>query len=555
VLSVVPLALLQLPNLIASGMPAATLARIAGPNGAADLVRAAGLTLPIMVCVVPVGALLARRHRAWPTLLAGVVLIGCADLLGDSARTLALIGLDRALHGLGAGLALPASLAVAWERSGRWRRLLSRCWMVIMLVSLLGAVPLLRDRLTGGHWQVAVAPLPWLTAAALAAAALYVAAAGGSGPPPRAAVTPAERSQLALLAVPAVGLAALDVGVAGQPSSPASAIAAAGIAVLVLAGLAMTTSADAVTGGQRGQRGRLCFPLAGAAAGFATAPTAGAIGSLRPLTAGPHPALRAFLLPLAAAAAGCIVAAGIAALCRRGAEPPARGPGGPETDGAGWPGTEDTNPSRPGRAARRDANTPGRPGRRDADTPGRAGLRDANTPGPARSGGALRGRAGAHAGAHAAAHRGSGGPLRLVLAGLLLAAAGLVTVRAAGPGGGPAGLAAGYGLLAGGLGLALCAAIAEATAAGAMAGLTLIVAGALTGNLVAGAIQIRMIGAGAAGAARATATGAASSAEGVLTRATSLWELLAAGVVVAAAAATLFIGRARHGREEVPGRG
>ncbi|HEY2444081.1 MAG TPA: hypothetical protein VGI31_13150 [Streptosporangiaceae bacterium] len=491
-LSVVPLALLQLPDLIASGMSAATLARIAGPNGAADLVRAAGLTLPIMVCVVPVGGLLARQHRAWPTLLAGVVLIGCADLLGDSARTVTLIGLDRALYGLGAGLALPASLAVAWERSGRWRRLLSRCWTVIMLVSLLGAVPLLRDRLTGGHWQAALQPLPWLTAVALAAAAAYVAATGGSGPPPRAAVTPAERSQLALLAVPAIGLAALDVGVAEQPASPAAAMAAAGVAVLVLAGLAMTTSADAVTGGNRGKRGRLCFPLAGAACGFAIAPTAGAIASLRPLAAGPHPALRGFLLPLAVAAASCVVAAGIAALCHRGPDTPARD------------------------------------------------------------------RAGAHAGAHAAAHRGSGGALRLVLAGLLLAAAGLVTARATGPAGSQAGLAAGYGLAAGGLGLALCSAIAEATAAGAMAGLSLIVAGALTGNLVAGAIQIRMIGsitAGAAGAAGSAAADAAGSAESVLTRATSLWELVASGAVVAAAVAALFIGRAHHDQEEVPGRG
>jgi len=48
---------------------------------------------------------------------------------------------------------------------------------------------------------------------------------GGAGPPARAAVTPAERSQLALLAAPAAGLSVLTVGVSSELASTVLAAA------------------------------------------------------------------------------------------------------------------------------------------------------------------------------------------------------------------------------------------------------------------------------------------------------------------------------------------
>jgi hypothetical protein len=482
VASVVPLALLQLPNLIASSMSAATMARIAGPNGAADLFRAAGLALPVMACVAPVAAVVARRHRAWPSLLTGLILLGAADLLGDSARSVLLIAADRGLHGLGAGIALPATLALGWERSPRWRRALSRWWTVVLVLSLLGSVPLLRDRLTSGGWRAGLQPFPWLTAVALAVTAVYVALTGGAGPPARAAVTPAERSQLALLAAPAAGLSVLAVGASNQLAS--SVVAVACVAVFVLACLAVVTSADLVTGGERGTRSRLCFPLAGACAGFVLAPTAGAIGTLRSLAAGPYPALRALELPLAAAAAACVLGTCVAWLLRTG---PSAAAG--------------------SHAARRKTRTTGN-------------------------------RA-----------------LGCVVAGLACAAAGLLVARAAGPGGSLVALVGAFALLAGGFTMALSASIAEAPPAGAMTGLSLALAGALTGYLAAAAIQIRLLGSGAPAAAHAVGAAHAPAVTDALTRAAGSWALVAAAAAAVASGAALLIGRARRRKGEVPVRG
>ncbi len=525
VASIVPLALLQLPNLIGSSMSAATMARIAGPNGAADLIRASGLALPVMACVAPVAAVLARRHRAWPSLLTGLILLGAADLLGDSARSVLLIAIDRGLHGLGAGLALPATLALAWERSPWWRRLLCRWWTVVLVLSLLGSVPLLRDRLTSGGWRAALQPFPWLTAVALAVTALYIALTGGAGPPTRAAVTPAERSQLALLAAPAAGLSVLAVGVSDQLAS--SVVAAAAVAVFVLACMAMVTSADAVTGGERGSRGRLCFPLVGACAGFVLAPTAGAISTLRSLAAGPDPALRALGIPLAAAAAACVLGTGIAWLLRTRA-----GSGDVAATAATLsPGRADGEARRAGaHAARHKARSSAKPGQ------------------------------GARAGQGAAAGPAGQAALRCVVAGLACAAAGLLAARAAGPNGSQAELAGAYALLAGGLAMALSASIAAAPPAGAMAGLSLALVGALIGYLAAAAIQIRLLGSAASATARAAATHAAATAHApavgsALTRVAGSWELVAAAAAAVAAAASLFIGRARRRKGEVPVRG
>ncbi|HEY3958230.1 MAG TPA: hypothetical protein VGM53_33100 [Streptosporangiaceae bacterium] len=491
---VVPLTLLQLPNLIASELPVGTLARIAGHGSVISLVRAAGLALPVMAFVAPLAAVLARRKRAWPALLAGLVLFGAADLLGNSAHSVLLIGVDRAVHGLGAGIALPATLALGWERSPRQGRLLARWWVVVAVLSLAASVPLMRDRLAGGDWRLALQAFPWLTGAGLAATALYVALTGGVGRPGRAAVTLAERSQLSLLAMPLAGVSALAVGVSN--ASGRSVAVAAGAAALVLLALAMITSADPVTGGRPGRRPRLCFPLTAACAGFTLAPTAAVLANLSPLaTGGPYPTLHALSLPLAAAAGAAVVGTGAAWLC----------------------------------------------GRRGSAVAARVGAH------------AARRKAGKSTGEQAAMSRAA---LRCVLAGLVCAAAGLIVAHQAGPAGPRAELAAAYALLCGGLAMALSASVAEATPAGAMAGLSLALGGALTGYLVAGAIQIRIVGsvAPAAGAHPGAPSGAAAVAQ-ALGRAVSWWEVAAAAATVVTAAGIFLLARARRGQEEAAVRG
>jgi hypothetical protein len=493
VATVVPLSLLQLPNPMESGLPATVIARLAGHDSTADLVRAAGLALPMMACAAPVAAVLARRHRAWPALLTGLIVIGAADLLGNSVHSVLGIALDQGLHGLGAGTALAASLAVTLEHKRRWRRLLSRWWAAVAVLSLLGSVPLMRGQLAGGDWRTALQPFPWLTAAALAATALYIAVTGGSGPQPRSAVTPAERTQLGLLAVPLAGLGALDLGVSGQSST---SVTAAGVAVFILAGLVLVTSTDAVTGGERG---RLCFPLIGACAGFTLAPTAGVIAAPRLLA-----------LPLAAAAVACAAGTGIAWLSSRGAT--AAGDDKPVTGGGSAAAARDGQ-------RRGSATGNGRPGSHAA---------------PHKS---TRKRAAPRPGSNATARPGGNAAAHCVLAGLTCAAAGLAVARTAWPAATAHEQAAtaAYALLGGGVTMALSAGITEATPAGAMSGLSLTLAGSLTGYLVAGVIQIRLVGS--------------------LARAVGWWEGAAAIAVLATASGVFLLGRARRDQEEVAARG
>jgi hypothetical protein len=159
-------------------------------------------------------------------------------------------------------------------------------------------------------------------------------------------------------------------------------------------------------------------------------------------------------------------------------------------------------------------------------------------------------------GVHAAGRDAAGSrALRCVAAGLACAAIGLLLARAAGPDGSPAELAAAYALLAGGLAAALGASIAEAPAAGAMTGLSLVLMGVLTGYMAAAAFQIRLVGAVTEAAARAQAAVRVPAVTGALTATAGTWELAAGAAAGVAAAAALFIGRARRGKGAVPVRG
>ena len=87
-----------------------------------SVLRASGLALPAMAVAGSLAALAVRWLRAGPVLLAGLFLLAAADALGNAARTVILIGVDRSLHGAGAGVTLAGVIAVITERRARQRQ-------------------------------------------------------------------------------------------------------------------------------------------------------------------------------------------------------------------------------------------------------------------------------------------------------------------------------------------------------------------------------------------------------------------------------------------------
>ena len=452
VVTVAPLCFLQAPNAIAWAMASPV-------PGGTEVMRAAGLALPAMAALGGVAALAVTRLRAWPVLLIGLLAMAAGDALGGAAHTVGLIGADRILHGAAAGVAMPAALALAWER--RARHLLVALWAAVTVTGLIAATAVVHARLAGGDWHAALAPSPWLTGAALTLAALYAvladgpgpagpAARGGTGRPVTRADATHERTQLAVLAVPGIGLSVLSVAVTFR--QPAALLAAASVSIVILYGVAAVASADKVVGGW------LCFPLIGAVTGLVVAPAAGAVTSLRALAPAAGPglaALAASWLPLAATAGAALVGAATALLLRR-----------------------------------------------------RPGL--------------------------------------VVLAGLAVTAESLIAARVAGPfASGP--VLAGVSVpLAAGLAAAMTAALADASAASALSGVSLLLAGLMTGYLAAGSVQVRMV---------LRLAAAPSAARSALTGAAGLWELAGAGSVVIVIAAIIIAGRARRAGSSARSRG
>ena len=468
VATVAPLCFLQAPNAIAWAMASVGTAAD-GTQRPVAVLRAAGLALPAMAAVGGVAALAASRLRGWPVLVTGLLTMAVADGLGVSARTVGLIGADRILHGLAAGVAMPAALALTWERSRGTRQLLAALWAAAAVTGLVAATAVVRARVSGGDWHNALVPCPWLTWAALTVAALYGVLADGPrawpGPPhgtgrPRTRATTRadvtrERAQLAILAVPAIGLSLLSVAVTYR--RPDALLVTAFVSVLILYGAAVMASADKLVGG------RLCFPLLGAVTGLVVAPAAGAVTCLR---------------ALGAAAAGI------------------------------------TGPSAPD------------PGRLN----GPSWLPLATTAISAAAGAAI-----------ALAMR--RWPRAVVLAGLAVAGEGLVAAYVAGPfATGP--VLAGVSVpLAAGLTAAITAALCTATAASALSGVSLLLAGLMTGYLAVGSVQVRMV----------MRLAAPLAARGALARAAGLWELAGAASVVTVMVVIFVAGRAR--RVCVVGRG
>ena len=432
--AVAPLCLIQAPNAIAWAMPGP------GVTGAAPaaVLRASGLALPAMASVAGIAAVAARRLRAWPVLITGLLVMALADALGGSVHTAGMIGLDRALHGLAAGIAMPAALALAWERSPRVRSWLAALWSVVTVIGLVAASAVVRYRLRGGDWHAVLRPCPWLTGAALAAAAVYaLLSAGNQSREGGRREAGHERAQLAVLAVPGIGLSVLCVAVSYRQPAALPVTASAGL--LVLCGIAAAASADKVIGGP--------FPLIGAVAGLAVAPAAGAITSVRVLAGAQGAALAGAAspawLPVAGVAAATVAGAAIGLAVQR---------------------------------------------RRV-----------------------------------------------MVVAGLAVAAAGLVAVYAAGPlATGPV-LADAGAPVAGGLAAAMTAALAGATAASALSGVALLLAGMLAGYVAAGSVQARMVARLAGPAVRTALNGAAGR-----------WELAGAAALAIVITAIIIADRARR---------
>jgi hypothetical protein len=422
------------------------------------VLRAAGLALPAMAALAGIAALAVLRLRAWPVLLAGLLVMAVADTLGGSARTVTVIAVVRVLHGAAAGLALPAALALAWERALAQRRWLIALWSVVAVAGLTAAPAVARARLASGGWHAALAPYPWLTGAALTVVALYaVLAAGlgaggaggvgrGSAQGHRAGGAGArqdaiqERAQLAVLAVPGIGLGALSVAVTYRP--PAALLAAGAVAILILYGVATVASADRLVGGP------LCFPVIGAVTGLVVAPVAGAVTSLRALD--PESSGGLSWLPLAVTAVAAMIGVAIALTFRER-------------------------------------------------------------------------------------------PRTLVLAGLVIAMEGLAAARLAGPYVPGVVLAGVSAPLAGGLAAAMTAALAEAGVASALSGVSLLVAGLLTGYLASGAVQVRMVTHLTVGPAELQAAERLALASAV-----GVWELAGLFSVFIAVAVIFLIGRARR---------
>ena len=476
--TVTPLCLLQAPNAIAWALDGPGGVGTGAQGSTIAVLRAGGLALPAMAALAGIAALAVLRLRAWPVLLAGLLVMAVADALGGSARTVTVIAVVRVLHGAAAGLALPAALALAWERALAPRQWLIALWSVVALAGLTAAPAVARARLASGGWHAALAPDPWLTGAALTMAALYAVLAACQGPrcwPPAAgrAASPGsassggapgyrargagarpdkpdanharqhatqERAQLAVLAVPGIGLGALSVAVTYRP--PAALLAAGAVAVLILYGVAAVASADRLVGGP------LCFPVIGAVTGLVVAPAAGAVTSLRALD--PGSSGRLSWLPLAVTAGAAITGVAIALTFRER-------------------------------------------------------------------------------------------PRTVVLAGLVIAMEGLAATRLAGPYVPGVVLAGVSAPLAGGLAAAMTAALAEAGMASALSGVSLLVAGLLTGYLASGAVQVRMVTHLTVGPAELQAAERLALASAV-----GVWELAGLFSVFVALAVIFLTGRARR---------
>ncbi|MFC4911256.1 hypothetical protein [Actinomadura gamaensis] len=339
----VPAALLVVPDTSYNVIEQAARALGLDAGGLAGLLRATGMSVPVLLGSVPVGAVAARRFGGRPILAAGLALLVAGLLAAARADSVVMIGAVRAAQGAGAGLVLPATLVLAWERGGR---LVPALWSGMLVASLLGAMPLAlsrvplpgdpaapgADQATSGadsaasgadstgsgansaasavsgiahaiDWHAALAPFPWFAAAVAVGLPFCLLLRGRSGRLP--ALRHPERGQLVLPLVPAAGFAFIAV-VTTYGWSPGGCLLLAGLALLGLAGLALVGTRDATAGSPLGAAvvmvttGLLAYPVAAPLAGIAATAARNGTGAsfhtYLPFAVGAGAALAAALL-------------------------------------------------------------------------------------------------------------------------------------------------------------------------------------------------------------------------------------------------------------------
>ncbi|MFI6291624.1 hypothetical protein ACIBEJ_08555 [Nonomuraea sp. NPDC050790] len=230
IVAALPLAIIAIPNtvsVVADLLPV-EIDRV-------GLMRAHGLALPAMMLTVPLAAVALRRVRVTYVVVAGLALLAAADAAGGYAGTTFMVGVLRVLHGVGAGIVLPATLVAAWGRPPVIRAV----WAGMLAVSLLAAQALALWPLHRvDRWQVTLQPYPLLSGVALGLAAAYLLVwllqGEGVTPTPRAK----ERSRLLLAAVPAAGIAVLAISTASQDWKAGLVVLVAVLSIAALLALA-----------------------------------------------------------------------------------------------------------------------------------------------------------------------------------------------------------------------------------------------------------------------------------------------------------------------------
>ncbi|GLW13150.1 hypothetical protein Misp01_82780 [Microtetraspora sp. NBRC 13810] len=203
-----PLALVSVPNTIS------VVAGLLPPDlSAAGMIKAHGLALPAMVLTVPLAAWAVLRLPAAPVLVGGLALLAVAEAVGGYADSAALVGVLRVVHGVGAGLLIPASLMAVWRRAP----VLKALWAASLASGLLAAQALALwplDQVTS--WRVTLQPYPMVTGVALVLAAVYMVLWLTGGGDDRPVAEAGERRRLLIAAAPAAGIALLALGAAGD---------------------------------------------------------------------------------------------------------------------------------------------------------------------------------------------------------------------------------------------------------------------------------------------------------------------------------------------------
>ncbi|MEU4234670.1 hypothetical protein AB0F17_61230 [Nonomuraea sp. NPDC026600] len=239
ILVALPLAIIAIPNTVSvvSGLLPDGFDKLA-------LMRAHGLALPAMILTVPLAAVALRHVKVPHMLLGGLAVLALADAAGGFAGSTFLVAVLRVLHGVGAGLLIPATLVAAWERPMALRAI----WTGMLAFSLLTAQALALWPLDDvDDWRVTLQPYPLLTGIALALAAVYFVVWLLQGQPQMPTPRASESSRLLLASVPAVGIAVVAISTASEEWGAGLVILLAVLAIVALLVMAYLGSREGRT--------------------------------------------------------------------------------------------------------------------------------------------------------------------------------------------------------------------------------------------------------------------------------------------------------------------